>query len=103
MNATLTERKPVEITFREEYEGGLVVYTCQSQTRMNKFYYTRILNGKADGCTCPSRVKCYHAFGCEEAERTRATDLQQHLQDAPHSCIYCGRPMKHDGVCGGCQ
>lgn len=99
MNATLT--KPVEITFREEYEGGLVVYTCQSQSRMNKVYYTRILNGKADGCTCPSRVKCYHSIGCEQAERERTNDTMQHVRDEKiHSCIYCGKRMKVDGWCG---
>lgn len=96
---------PIEITFREEFTTGLVVYTVKSQSRTNKVYYTRILNGKADGCTCPTRRPhiCKHQTACEENERTRATDLKQHLQDEKHSCIYCGRPMAYDGVCGGCQ
>lgn len=102
MNATFT--KPVEITFREEYEGGIVYYTVKSQS-YNKEYYVRLTNGVFDGCTCPTKrsIECKHGTACVEHEKERSSDLKQHLQDEKHSCIYCGRPMTYDGVCGGCQ
>lgn len=101
MNATLTERK-VEITFREEFEDGLVVYTVKS-SRYNKTYYTRLRNGHAIGCTCPATVKCYHKTQLEQAEQERNNDTMQLVRDEEHTCISCWRRVKEANMlCYAC-
>lgn len=117
MNATLTERKPkvqkpLTIVRREVEANGIVYYILSGEI----IYAARIENGAPCGCTsdngsaCASyyyspkgHKHCKHTDLAKRTEQERSTDLQQHLQDEKHSCIYCGRPMKYDGWCGGCQ
>lgn len=49
MNATT---ETITIEYREEFETGLVVYTIAAKGFRTNEYSVRILNGKADGCTC---------------------------------------------------
>lgn len=93
--------KTVNIQSRKDFNNGYVVYTVLSSNGVDT-YHTTLVNGHATGCTCPATKPCYHMTQLEQNEKERATDLKQHLQDAPHSCIYCGHPMKHDGVCARC-
>lgn len=113
MNTAIATRKPkaakvVNIQNRQDFGNGVILYTCLSSNGVDQ-HWTTLKDGHATHCTCRelpngaiSRHTCYHMTGCEQNERERATDIQQHVHDDLHSCIYCGRPMGHDGVCARC-
>lgn len=47
-----------------------VVYLVRSSNGVDQ-YQTSLFNGKATGCTCPSKKPCYHMKGAEAREAAR--------------------------------
>lgn len=119
MNATLTERKPKTakqlIIVGREVENNAISYYIQSGEE--NVYVAKIENGAAIGCqringedcegyhySARNHKHCKHTDLALQNERERTNDTMQHVRDeeAVHSCIYCGHPMKYDGVCARC-
>ena len=69
--ASLKTQKVVQVIARYYIKrNGHVVYTVRSSDGLNT-YTTTLVNGKATGCTCPSRKPCYHGTQLEALEAAR--------------------------------
>lgn len=54
--------------------NGIVTY-CVKSSNGKDFYYTTLVNGKASGCSCPSKKPCYHLKQLEILESARAAKV----------------------------
>lgn len=107
MVATLP-RKPKtapRTIIRREQDGATIRYYILQADHLHE---VTIENGVAS-CNCHAyqyaprgNKRCGDTDLALKNEQERATDLQQHVRDDIHSCIYCGMPMKYDGVCARC-
>lgn len=108
MNTATIARKPKaqpRTIVRREQTGNAVLYYILQGDHLHE---VTIEDGKAR-CNCHAysysprgNKRCGDTDLALKNESERATDLQQHVKDDIHSCIYCGRPMKYDGVCARC-
>lgn len=75
--------KAVEIVSRVSPKNNpaYVVYTVRSSNGVDT-YHTTLVDGHATGCDCAARSACRHMTACTANESTRATDLQQHIEDS---------------------
>ncbi len=64
-------QKQVQVLARYEIKrNGHVVYTVRSSSGQDT-YTTTLVNGKATGCSCASRLHCYHMTQLEAIEASR--------------------------------
>jgi len=111
MTQTLTRKpkaaksSPRTIVSREIVNGTIYYYIRQGE----HVHEVKIIDSVAS-CNCHAYLysargnkRCGDTDLAQRNEQERGTDLQQHVKDDIHSCIYCGIPMKVDGVCGRCQ
>lgn len=106
--ATLTRKpkaaKPTPRTIvRREQTGNTIRYYILQGDHLHE---VTIEDGVAS-CNCHAYLysakgnkRCGDTDLATKNESERATDIQQHVRDDIHSCIYCGRRMKVDGWCG---
>jgi hypothetical protein len=66
-------QKQVQIIGRVQFKSDArkVVYLNRSSDGVSQ-YETSLFDGKATGCSCPSRKPCYHMEQSEQIEQKRA-------------------------------
>jgi|SRR5579859_1020386 len=76
-----TSLKEVKVTARYAHKtngklNGLVTYAVRSSGGTT-LYCTTLINGKASGCSCPSKCPCYHEKQLEAIEAERVARQQE--------------------------
>lgn len=73
-----TVQKSVQVIARTQFEDDprKVVYRVRSSRNASAEYETTLFDGRATSCTCPSRLRCYHAQQLEAREAQYITREQ---------------------------